>query len=205
MQDNFRNMHACDKDIPFCEDRTQIEAVKLALKTLVHGKNPVNVIVEKSCTWLLDNYDRTEDETFLGGAKTQMVAWLEAGYEYELNKDIFDRILWYCGMERENFLSGCGLQHKHYRVSKNRIRTIIGRWRRGLASDMKFEAVIDEMYDRMDKKALGRTEYISHFSNGDIFSLFELVISDTEYMLHDMLREKYYFFEVHSDDSCGNS
>lgn len=186
------------------EERTQIEAVKLAIESLPGDKVSIKDTVAESIEWLLFHYQNTGDRVFLRSALCQMIAWVELGLDYGQNEECFGKVLKLWGISRQDFLSGCGIRHKRMRPTRNRLRNIIGRWRRGCSEDPEFEEVIQDIQSRIRNRTTGRKEYISHYPDGTIFGMYELVITVEENILHDRVRKKYWFFEGKADDACRN-
>lgn len=147
---NFSNMLTDALNMHPEEIEIHIESIKLSLRSLNGGKMDVRVIMKNSLEWILDKYEETKDESYLNGGIFQIMAWLDMGLSYGLNQEIFDRVLDQKGISKEFLFQNAEVTGKKYRLSKNRIRTLIGRWRRGLEADLKFEVVIDDIYDRME-------------------------------------------------------
>lgn len=180
--------------------RMQIEAIKLAIEALPKDEISIEETIESSIFWLWYYYICTGNKECLSRAILQMAASLELGVWNEPEGEIFDRIFELSGVDKTAFLSKYGQSGKKLRLTKNRIRTIIGRWRRGNPEDMKLDEVVDDIYDRMQRNESGTKCYISHQRDGGIFGMYELIISEKEHILHDVVKKKYYSFEVRVND-----
>lgn len=180
----------------FKQNRTEIEAIKLAITSLPHNEVSIGETIRYSIELLLRNYAELENETYLLQALNHLWASLELGIPYEDNEAIFDKLLTLCNMDKELVIYLHGHVSKKLLLTKNRLKTTIGRWRRGLEDDPSFEEVIDDIYNRIVNKSIGKKMYISHRKDGSIFARYELIINGQNNILRDLIRKRYYFFEV---------
>lgn len=175
-------------------NRIQVEAVKLATRGLQEKGLSAEETVLESIHYLLGCYFQTGNEEYPKTALQHMVALLEMGFSYEKHKEIFDQVVSLADIQREDLLMAGDVPKEVYRLTRNRIRTIIGRWRRISSEDMGLNQVVDDIYIRIHKGEEGSWDYTSQNKSGKVLNMFKLTVSQNENILYDVGRDKYYLF-----------
>ena len=181
------------------DDRIRIEGVKLAIDSLPRSGIFPAEIVSWSIRSLLKNYGISNKEEFLEAAFIQVIAWLELGLEYGVLEKDFDQVLEMMGVEKEEFLFAHVKESTRIKITRNRIRNLIGRWRTRDPNDWCLNDVVEDIYNRMLKAEDCFCSYSCHSADGSIFGLQELLVLKGKIMLHDVKQRKYYFFEREKD------
>lgn len=181
------------------DDRIRIEGVKLAIDSLPRDGIFPAEIVSCSIHSLLKNYTVSSKKEFLEAALIQVIAWLELGLEYGVMEKDFDQVLKVNHIDKEEFLFKHVRENARMKVTRNRIRSLIGRWRTKDPNDWCLNDVVEDIYNRMLKAEDCFCSYICHSADGSIFGLQELHILKGNIMMHDVKQRKYYFFEREED------
>ena len=175
-------------------DRVVIEGAKLAIETLPRRSVPVTEVVAESIRTLMRYGEESGRKECGETALAQIIAWLELGMEYGLLEELFDEVLLKNQVSKTALVGRYGRPEKGSRSTKNRIRALIGRWRRGRPQDLALDEVVEDIYRRMLHDSSGCQTYLCHSADGSVFGMIELILSDQKIVLHDRKQKRYYYF-----------
>lgn len=137
-----------------------MEAVKLALDNAEEVGLDKKEVLADSITWLYDRYYETEDRKYLEQALRNIQAYIQFGYPYEEEQDLFDRILCLLGAERIQVMFLDERYTKIVKLNKNQVRGMIGKWNPHIHS-MTINSVIEDVMDKVKHEKEGVYTYRS--------------------------------------------
>lgn len=181
-----------------------VAAIKLGAGNVEQmGKNSRVVLIE-SIQWLKEQYERTEDISYLEKAVWHIYAYMEMGYIYDEERKEFDSVLHILGKNREDLFPKNRWNHARVPLSKSRINTILGKWNPKLQSMKVADAVDDIIYHAKNRE---EGTYLYHC--GKVIAekgeeklwqnTFKLYISQKEAILHNVNQNRYYILEQEKD------
>jgi len=172
------------------EEREYIEAIKLAAGCLHYKGLSVKGCLEGSIGILAKYAEEFKNTKYLEMALLQIRAYLEMGFPYEDNKDLFDDILQILDAKEVCF------QQRFYRdkISLNRqsVRSMIKKWPASPQQDMKIGEVVTDIISKVSEHDRG----IYYYKNVVTGEMYELVIHNDEMFFHDLQRSIFYQFDV---------
>lgn len=181
-------------------DKVKIEAIKLAVSGLyVIGVSTKDILLE-SIHSLREQYEWTKEECLLYKAVHHIYAYIELGYPFEDGSDVFEVISNYLKLDMRTVFPEKIWKYTQIKLSKSKIRNMIGRWNPRFQS-MKIDDVVKDIYDNVSNHRIG--DYLYHTGkvlvkdNNDILwqQTYWLHIREDEAVFHDVIKNKYYIFE----------
>lgn len=181
------------------EYNMEVEAIKIALNTLHYRDLEIQPVVKQSIEFLIMQYEISNEEKYLLNAIIIICAYLSMGSVYESEKELFDRVLNYLSVTKEEIFPRCLYPDKAIKLSKYQIRKMLGKWMPSKDNPMKISEVVDDIMDKIQQKQKGHYyyKYVSNkktSSNTTGMYLYELVITDKESFFYDVRNSKCYRF-----------
>lgn len=185
-------------------NRVAVAAIKLGAGNVEQmGKNSKTVLIE-SIQWLKEQYERTEDNSYLEKAVWHIYAYMEMGYIYDDGQEKFDSVLYLLGKNREDLFPKNKWNQIRVPLSKTKINTILGKWNPKLQS-MRVAEAVDDIIRHTKNREEGT--YLYHCGKviageGDEKlwqNTFRLYINQEEAILHNVNQNRYYLLEQEKD------
>ena len=172
-----------------------VEEVSFALNLLHYRNLEIRSTVKNSLKFLLHQFEISQNKAYLETGVLLIQAFLNVGYPYYAEKDLFDQILTYLGLTKEKFLSDCNLEGALVKPTKYQIRKMIGKWMPSKNNPMKIGEVVADIIEKVEKRQIGRYHYkYKKMANGKGIYLYELQITEKEGFFYDLKNQKYYRF-----------
>lgn len=137
-----------------------MEAVKLALDNIEEVGLDKKEVLADSITWLYDRYYETKNRKYLEQALRNMQAYVQLGYPYEKEQELFDGILGLLGIERIQVMFLDERYTKTVKLNKNQVRGMIGKWNPHIHS-MTINSVVEDVMDKVRYEKEGIYSYRS--------------------------------------------
>lgn len=137
-----------------------IEAVKLALNNIEEVGLDTKEVLADSITWLYDRYSETKNRQYLEQALRNIQAYIQLGYSYEAEQDLFDRILRLLGAKKIQVMFLDEKYTKTVKLNKNQVRGMIGKWNPHIHS-MTINSVVEDVMDKVKHEKEGVYSYRS--------------------------------------------
>lgn len=185
--------------LDICEFGMEVEAIKIALNTLHYRDLEIQPVIEQSIEFLLMQYEISNEEKYLLNAIIIISAYLSMGNLYESEKELFDRVLNYLNITREELFPRSFYPDRVTKLSKYQIRKMLGKWMPSKDNPMKIDEVVDDIMDKILQKQKGHYYYKyvrnkKSSSNATGMYSYELVITDNECFFYDVRKNKGYRF-----------
>ena len=181
-------------------NRVAVAAIKLGAGNVEQmGKNSKTVLIE-SIQWLKEQYERTEDISYLEKAVWHIYAYMEMGYIYDDGQEEFDSVLHLLGKNREDLFPKSKWNLIRVPLSKTKINTILGKWNPKLQS-MKVTEAVDDIICHAKNREEGTYLYhcgkvIAEEGDEKLWqNTFRLYINQDEAILHNVNQNRYYLLE----------
>lgn len=170
--------------------RIDVESVKLALKSIMRSNISVVNTISSSVEFLKQCYGWSHNKNYLYSALVQIQAYLELGYKYEKNQELFDWIL----SELDTFKE-LQFTFEYYPVAivaaeKKEIKKIIGNWNSTKYKTKPYDEILDEIVYFVKNKKKGR--YVYSDNTRVHGRKIELMVGDNECYFHDVEKDRYY-------------
>lgn len=137
-----------------------MEAVKLALNNIEEAGLDAKEVLADSITWLYDRYYETKDRKYLEQALRNIQAYIQLGYPYEEEQELFDRILRLLGAEKMQVMFLDEKYTKTVKLNKHQVRGMIGKWNPHIHS-MSINSVVEDVMDKVKYEKEGVYSYRS--------------------------------------------
>lgn len=186
-------------------DFYEVEAIKIAVHNIEAMEMKKKDILIKSIVWLKENYEKSGEILYLKKAVWNMYAYLELGFSYEESANLFDMILSYLSVSKEDMFPRNKWFCKKIKLTKNNIRNLLGSWNPVLHS-MKIKDTVNDIYEKVKNREYGNYEYHSGkvvLQNGEKQmweNTFRLYIDGYNIIFHDINKNKYFLFEEETND-----
>lgn len=180
------------------EKEIRVETIKLALTGIEEvGLNSEDVLRD-SIDWLYERYSASNTKAFLEQATKHMQAYVQLGFPYEKNEEVFDEILDLLQMDRSQIQFLDKNCTKTIRLNKKQVRSMIGRWSPHLHS-MTINAVVDDIIDKVEHEKDG----VYTYSSGRTIACgrelpkdeYRLIVDGQTAQFFDLRRKLYYTIE----------
>lgn len=169
----------------------RIEIKKLVLADLMKTGIPPSVIIQE----LLQNFllisDINANADIYTNATEYLLAYLQMGFSYLENKELFDKILYRTGWSTSQITT---LQKNNYVIylNKAQIRSILGRWPASRYNSHTITEVIDNIIYNVNNDNIGNYEYFTAKKDGSLTAFYRLTIFPEYYLFHDVTKNKFY-------------
>lgn len=173
------------------EDRSYVEAIKFAAGFLQYKNVSVRQTFADAVSQLYWYYKNLDNKKYLEIATLHIQAYLELGFLYEENAEIFDLILNELEITKEMKFPKKFYTSQKVKLNKSQVRRMIKKWPASQHQKMKINEVVQDIINKI-KEGDNGIFYYNCAVTGD---LYELVISKEETFFHDMARGLFYTFE----------
>lgn len=176
--------------------RRDIEAIKLSLIGLpdVTGCSVGQVLVE-SIQYLLNSSSILGKELLIL-AVIHIEAYLEMGFLYDEQKELFDSVLEALNLNKNILFPRKFYKATTVKLNRNSIRRMIKKWPKTKDRQYTIEELIDDIMIKVKSRQIGVYYYQStQGQRKTIVGMYELVVHNDECYFHDILCKKYYVFE----------
>ena len=180
------------------EKEIRVETIKLALTGIEEvGLNSEDVLRD-SIDWLYERYSASNTKAFLEQAAKHMQAYVQLGFPYEKNEEVFDEILDLLQTDRSQIQFLDKNCTKIIRLNKKQVRSMIGRWSPHLHS-MTINAVVVDIIDKVEHEKDG----VYTYSSGRMIDCgrelpkdeYRLIVDGQTAQFFDLRRKLYYTIE----------
>lgn len=175
-----------------------VNAVKTALSNIESVDLSPKEVLTDSIDWLYDRYSVGGDERYLKQALNHIQAYVQLGFPYEDNEQIFDRVLTVLKVDRVQVLFLDEKYTKMIKLNKNQIRGMIRKWNPHIHS-MTINSVIEDVMDKVKGEKSGIYTYASGKKNVNGKSVpkdeYRLLIYGEKAQFFDVTQKLYYTIE----------
>lgn len=178
--------------------RVNIEIIKLTFSTLCYVELSIKQCIEKAISYLVSYYDMEHDKKYLICSVLHMQAYLEMGYDYDDDTELFNSVLKELGTDRQVMFPRKFYQSHQIKLNKSQVRSMIGKW--NAANSMPIAQVVDDIIDKVKNHKEGIYYYKNTGSKKELFDgkvngdVYELVIKKNDCYFHDVRKKKYFTF-----------
>lgn len=172
------------------EDKSYVEAIKLAAGFLQYKNISVKQTFVDAVSQLYWYYKNLGNQEYLNTATLHIQAYLEMGFPYEENMDIFDSILHELGLTKEMKFPKRFYASQKVKLNKSQVKRMIKKWPASPHQKMKIDEVVQDIINKIKSKDNG----IFYYNCAVTGDLYELVISKEEIFFHDIVRGIFYTF-----------
>lgn len=136
------------------------------------------------------------DKNYLICGVLHIQAYLEMGYDYDDNLDLFDFVLKELGTDRKTLFPKKFYQSNQIKLNKAQVRSMIGKW--NAVNTMSITEVVDDIIDKVKNHRKGIYYYQNKGGKSTNFrvDIYELVINDNDCFFHDVKKKKYFTFKI---------
>lgn len=176
-------------------NREEIEATKLAVRRLdIHNLSSKRTLI-KCIQMMLDLYIKEKQKNYLYAAIARIQAYLELGFCYDDEAELFDYILELSGTSKIEQFPKRTYKAKRIAATYAQVDIVLKRWY-GVRGQSKKD-VINDILDKVKNHLTGSYEYrnsnVSNKTNTEI--LYVLYVEEEEQLLYDVERDVFYTFE----------
>lgn len=168
-----------------------IEAIKFAAGSVQYKNISVKQTFRDAVSQLYWYYRNFDEKKYLRVATLHIQAYLEMGFSYEDNLELFDEILKQLGTTRELKFPKKFYASRKIKLNKSQVRSMIRKWPASPHQKMKITEVVNDIISKINNKEKGIFYYKCEVTE----DLYELVISTKETFFHDVARGVFYTFE----------
>lgn len=168
-----------------------VEAIKVAVGSLQYKNISVKQTFSDAVSQLYWYYKYLGEKEYLRAATLHIQAYLEMGFSYEENVELFNKVLEELETTRELEFPKRFYASKKISLNRSQVRSMIKKWPASPHQKMKINEVIDDIIHKIQDKEDG----IFYYRCAVTGDLYELVISTKEIFFHDIVRGKFYTFE----------
>lgn len=172
------------------DQRRYVEAIKFAAGSLQYKKIPVQQTFREAVSQLFWYYENLGSDEYLQTATLHIQAYLEMGFSYEENEELFNSVLEKLGTTRDVKFPNKYYSTKQVKLNKTQVRNMIKKWPASPHQEMKINEVVDDIIQKVQTHECG-IYYYKCAVTGDMY---ELVISDQEIFFHDIVRGFFFTF-----------
>lgn len=172
------------------EELRYVEAIKFAAGSLQYKNVPVQQTFREAVSQLYWYYENLGGDEYLQTATLHIQAYLEMGFSYEENADLFNDVLQKLGTTRDLKFPKRYYSSKQVKLNKTQVRSMIKKWPASPHQEMKINEVVDDIITKVQTHECG-IYYYKCAVTGDMY---ELVISDQEIFFHDVVRGSFFTF-----------
>lgn len=174
--------------------RNEIEAIKLSVMVSSRLGVPRDVLLIQSVEKSLECYEEEPKEAFLLGALLEIQAYLELGFSYRPNSELFDEVLRKCGKTRQQVFPKPFYAAKLVKLNRSQVRNMLRKWSGSPQNTMPVTEVVEDIIRKVQNREKG-VHYYRNYLAATTPDIYELVIQEEECYFHDIKCERYYVFE----------
>ena len=168
-----------------------IEIKKIVLADLMKTGIPPSVIIHELLQNFLIISDTTMNPDIYTNATEYLFAYLQMGFSYLENKELFDKILHRSGLSNSQIATlqknNCIIQ-----LNKSQIRSLLGRWPASRYNSHTITEAIDNIIYNVNNDNLGSYEYFTAKKDGSLTAFYRLTIFPEYYLFQDVTKNKFY-------------
>ena len=174
--------------------KEELEIVKLSVRGLESQGISVMKTLVGSIKLLSEYYDSSNQIGYLYAAVTRIQAYLELGFSYETEKELFDRVLNILGTSQKKQFPKRAYAAKEIPLTKSQIRRLIKPWSSSKYHTMPIDEVPDDIIDKVLGKKIGRYEYHSNANPtaAEFDYVYVLFIDEEESYIYNIQKGFYY-------------
>lgn len=172
----------------------EIDAIILSYGSLHYANISISQTFAMCIQHLQELYELTSKEEYLHVALLHIRAYMQMGFNYEENQELFGLILRELHLPENSFTSKYMYANKLIKLTRPQVRSMIGKWMPSAANPLKIGEVVDDIIDKVSHQTKGIHTYV--YTSGKTKYIYELVISEEECFFHDARKRKYYFFDI---------
>ena len=132
--------------------RPEIDAVKFAIETLPYLDISMNNFFRKIVMCYKEYYNLENNKKYLLAALIHIQAYLEMGFCYCDNEDIFNEIVRLYGSSKEQLFPKRFYYSKKVVLNKSQVRKMIRRWPASRNHKMSINEVVDDIIDKVKNR-----------------------------------------------------
>lgn len=174
--------------------KQEIWSIRLLYESIPYSGLNIKKTVTLSANQLLFLYDQTQDSQYLLLCALHIKAYLELGFPYDAEVPSFRRVLKLLGKSEKEFTEGQNFAVQKVRLTRSRIRCLLGRWPASPYNSHKKEEAVNDIIEKVESQTYGCFSYYSSYGHPIKTFYFELIITENSSLLHDMQKHIYYSF-----------
>lgn len=141
----------------------------------------VNWTIRSSCTTMLEQYQGTGDIEFVWNGIAYIMAYLQLGFDYKKNADLFDQFFEATGYRKKFVMREYYNRNRSLMKTRNSIREMIRKWRPSPQQPMKTDDLVNDILEKVSNREIGFFQYRCMVTD----CAYELFINQEEMILHD--------------------
>ena len=175
-------------------NREEVESVKLSIRGIEYQGISAIKTLTRSIHLQYEYYGDTGNDAYLYSALSRIQAYLELGFVYDSEQELFDRILFLLGTSREELFPKRTYAAKEIVLTKPQIRRLIKPWSCSIHHTMPIDKVPDDIMDKVLNKRIGRYEYHSnaHPLGTDFDYVYILFVDQDDSYIYNVQKGIYY-------------
>lgn len=171
---------------------SDFEIQKIILSGLQLNNYPLSQGIDDIVRELLRLNDKSHSQTVNIDLAVQYIhAYILLGFSYLEHKALFDMVLRKAGFSSE-YISGLQKANPKIRLTKSKIRSLIGRWPASSYNSHTVTEVVDDIIARTANREIGYYKYYTSKKDGTYTALYQLTVSNDYVLFHDVFLNKYY-------------
>lgn len=171
-------------------NRPYIEAIKLAAGSVQYKNLSIKTTFTDAILQLYQYYKNSGNIQYLETATLHIQAYLEMGFSYDDEAELYNLILEKLGTTKELKFPKKFYSAKKIKLNKAQVKSMIKKWPASPHQKMKIDEVAADIIEKVKKKEIG----IFYYECAVINDMYELVISEKETFFHDLSRGIFYTF-----------
>lgn len=173
--------------------RNEIEALKLSVMTSSRLGVSREELLLNSIEKSMEFYEKEPKEEFLLGALLDIQAYLELGFSYRTNEELFDEVLGRYGKNRVQVFPKPFYAATKVKLNRSQVRGMLRKWSGAQKNNLSITQVVEDIIEKVTSREKG-VHYYTNYLAGATPDIYELVIQEEECYFHDVKCDRFYVF-----------
>lgn len=173
--------------------RNDIEAYKLSVMVNSRLGVPREELMIKTIEKSLELYEEEPKKEFLLGALLVIQAYLELGFSYRRNEELFEEVLKKFGKNRVQVFPRPFYAATKVKLNRSQVRSMLRKWSGNQKNTMAITQVVEDILAKVTGREQGVYYYTNYLAGTDP-DIYELVIQEEECYFHDVKCDRFYVF-----------
>lgn len=161
--------------------QNMIDDFSAEIERAFYERQFVNQIIRSSCSARLEQYRATGDIEFVWNGIAYIMAYLQLGFDYKKNVDLFDQFFEAAGYRKKYVTREYYNRNRSLMKTRNSIREMIRNWRPSPQQPMKTDDLVNDILEKVSNRKIGFSQYKCMATD----CAYELFINQEEMILHD--------------------
>ena len=175
-------------------NKQELECVKLSIRGLEFQDISVMKTLANSIGLLCEYYRNSGETGYLYAAVTRIQAYLEMGFTYESERELFDRVLMLLGISKDEQFPKRTYAAKDIPLTRSQIRRLIKPWSCSKYHTMPIDKVPEDIINKVMGQEMGMYEYHSNANpqGADFDYVYILYVDQDDSYIYNVQKSKYY-------------